>query len=260
MIKMIACDVDGTLVPQGVTTLPAETKDMIDRCHAAGILFVVASGREYPTLRRMFSAVADKVIFAANNGALAMAGGETLHKRAIPRQMAHDMMRSILDTPHCHVLATAQYTSYVPAGMPEYLYLMANGYGYTVTVAQDIFAIEDDILKISAWVDDKKPHEAAAIMNQKWKDTAPLLVAGDEWADFGLTGKEDALAHLMERYGVGPEELLVVGDNFNDEGMMRLAGTAYAMEDSDDYIKGLCAGTCRRVEDVVCPLLDEMEA
>ena len=47
MIKLIASDLDGTLLLNGAQDLPEEMFDLIPRLKKAGILFAAASGRQY---------------------------------------------------------------------------------------------------------------------------------------------------------------------------------------------------------------------
>ena len=67
-IKLIACDMDGTLLDER-SQVPPETFDLVRALDAAGIRFVAASGRRYDTLRAFFEPVADRMDFVASNGA-----------------------------------------------------------------------------------------------------------------------------------------------------------------------------------------------
>ena len=57
MIKLIASDLDGTLLLNGAQDLPEEMFDLIPRLKKAGILFAAASGRQYANMRRLFAPV-----------------------------------------------------------------------------------------------------------------------------------------------------------------------------------------------------------
>ena len=46
MIKLIACDMDGTLL-DSAKRLPAELPEVIAKLKEKGVLFCVASGRQY---------------------------------------------------------------------------------------------------------------------------------------------------------------------------------------------------------------------
>ena len=50
-IKLIACDLDGTLLHPGERELRSEAFELIDELHRRGIVFMPASGRQYASLR-----------------------------------------------------------------------------------------------------------------------------------------------------------------------------------------------------------------
>ena len=72
MIKLVASDLDGTLLLNGAQQLPEEIFPLIRELKKLGILFVAASGRQYPNMRRLFDSVADEMAFICENGALAV--------------------------------------------------------------------------------------------------------------------------------------------------------------------------------------------
>ena len=60
MIRLIASDVDGTLVPESASQINPEYYDIIRALHQKGITVVIASGRQYASIRRLFEPVADR--------------------------------------------------------------------------------------------------------------------------------------------------------------------------------------------------------
>ena len=66
-VRMIATDMDGTLL-NSQDQMPRDFFDILDQVHKLGILFVIASGRPYPTLAMQFESCMDKLVFMAENG------------------------------------------------------------------------------------------------------------------------------------------------------------------------------------------------
>lgn len=62
MIRLIASDLDGTLL-NSQRQLPKDFFSVIDRLNQLGVLFIAASGRSYPTLRRDFAPHSDELCF-----------------------------------------------------------------------------------------------------------------------------------------------------------------------------------------------------
>ncbi len=70
MIRLVASDIDGTLLPYGEREIPQEVFAQIDRLWDRGILFCPTSGRQYTSMRRLFAPAADKLPFVCENGAV----------------------------------------------------------------------------------------------------------------------------------------------------------------------------------------------
>ena len=54
MLKVIASDIDGTLLQNGKRELSFQIIEQIKQLKKMGILFAAASGRQYATLRNLF--------------------------------------------------------------------------------------------------------------------------------------------------------------------------------------------------------------
>ena len=64
MIKLVASDLDGTLLHNYQQTVPKEIYDTIKALHEKGIIFTAASGRQYANIRRLFAISLKMVPFA----------------------------------------------------------------------------------------------------------------------------------------------------------------------------------------------------
>ena len=69
MIKLVISDMDGTLL-DGEGNMPTQLFPVLDALHEQGILFAVASGRQYGNLRQLFAPVRERIAFICENGAL----------------------------------------------------------------------------------------------------------------------------------------------------------------------------------------------
>ena len=58
MIKLVASDLDGTLLLHKAQSLPEEIFSLIRQLEELGIMFVAASGRQYPNMTKLFAPVA----------------------------------------------------------------------------------------------------------------------------------------------------------------------------------------------------------
>lgn len=94
MIKLIASDIDGTLVKDSTPLLYDEMKQMIRELKQRGIYFVAASGRGYNSIRNLFQGVEDDIIYICSNGACIIYQGKILKCTPIPTE---HMKNIILD-------------------------------------------------------------------------------------------------------------------------------------------------------------------
>lgn len=60
-----------------------------------------------------------------------------------------------------------------------------------------------------------------------------MAVAGEKWLDFTAADKGKGVRALCRALGIGPEQVLAVGDNYNDVPMLELAGEPWIMEGAD---------------------------
>ena len=68
MIKLIASDVDGTLVKDGTLMINPEYMTVIHKLAEKGIIFVVCSGRQFASGRRLFAPIVNELYYISDGG------------------------------------------------------------------------------------------------------------------------------------------------------------------------------------------------
>ena len=72
-------DLDGTLLfADKAQSCRKKIFPLIRQLQEMGIIFVAASGRQYPNMRKLFAPVASEISYISENGALAVDHGEVL--------------------------------------------------------------------------------------------------------------------------------------------------------------------------------------
>ena len=71
-VKVIACDIDGTLLPYGASAISDEIFELIDQLTEKGIHFLIASGRGEESIRDLFAPVQNKIEYVCANGAIGL--------------------------------------------------------------------------------------------------------------------------------------------------------------------------------------------
>ena len=70
MIKLVASDIDGTLLTEEQTELNPKLYEIIRKLRQKNIYFVVASGRQLDSQKILFEPVADDISYISENGAI----------------------------------------------------------------------------------------------------------------------------------------------------------------------------------------------
>ncbi len=252
MIRLVASDIDGTLLPYGEREIPQEIFTEIDRLWDKGILFCPTSGRQYTSMRKLFAPAADKLPFVCENGAVVYGPGSpgpVLSRTVMEREKAVALCREIMDSPGLEVLISGADTSYLCPKYGEILPLMESK-GNNIVIVSRPEEVPEDIVKIAAFCP-AGTAEMEAALAPRWGRVFQAAVAGDEWLDFTLADKGTGLVGLCAGLGIGLDEVMAFGDNFNDVSMLSRVGRPYLMENAVPELKRQFPVRCRRVAEVL---------
>lgn len=256
MIRLIACDVDGTLLQGEDTAVSAVIFQEITRLRGKGILFCPASGRQYSSLRRLFAPVADELMYLCENGAVIYGAGQpgpVLGKTVMDRAKAVALARDIIAADECEVMISGADTSYLCPKQDDITVLIRDFVGNNVAVISDPEEVPEDIIKVSAYCRRGSAQEEHGPLS-RWSGQFRMAVAGVPWLDFTLADKGTGLRQMCAAVGISPEECMAFGDNFNDIPMLETAGTPYIMESADEALRRRFSRRCQRVEEVLAAL------
>ena len=78
MIKLIASDLDGTLLQNEAQELTPRAIELIRALTQKGVHFVAASGRQYANIRRLFAPLGFDIPYIAENGSMCVYKEETI--------------------------------------------------------------------------------------------------------------------------------------------------------------------------------------
>ena len=88
MIKLIASDLDGTLLHNGAQKLTPRAIELIHELTQKGVHFVAASGRQYDNERRLFSEIKDEISYIGENGSICIHQGKVISRGIIADDLA----------------------------------------------------------------------------------------------------------------------------------------------------------------------------
>ena len=246
MIRMIALDVDGTLLTsRGEFT--GETVRAIRAAREKGVKVVLSTGRSVPEavwLTRQ-AGCDDRAVCLGGAAVADMADGRHLRRWDIPDGLAASVLEVLRGQPlACMVFAgevnlldtysARFYRETYP--FPAYLdtvvetedissWLKANRQPLTKIHAEGAPELFPPLLEKLA----KLPGLA---LTSSGRDNFEVLAHGAD--------KGKALCLLGAEWGISPEEIAAVGDSDNDLAMLRAVGCPVAMGNAPDRVKAVC--------------------
>lgn len=226
MLRMIFCDVDGTLLPKNETAISNDTLAVLRRLLDRGITVVIATGRPYGQLKALFGPLFFRLVFLCMDGALVMHKNCVLYKKRLMKCKTKELI--------------ARYGGAAIYGR-EHIYCVGDTpvVGKRVHIPEEI---PEDYLKVELPTGSVTGlHESFRIAYQNER-TTELVAAG---ADKGAAARA-----IMQKFGVSPEQAIAFGDGENDIPLLCAVGHPYRMKHS------LCVGfgdlpTAESVESVL---------
>lgn len=258
MIKLIASDLDGTLLQNGAHDVSPVVFDQIRTLKKRGILFVAASGRQYLNLRRLFEPVKDDIAYIAENGSLCIYQEETLSKGIIEQNLANRILDEIAKHPHYNCIISGERVCYSTSKNPEFQNHMVNVLQNNMAFIDDPKTeIQEPILKI-ALCDYNGTDESFNILRNKFASEIKVVTSGNLWVDFicPTANKGSALLDLANHLHIDPKDCVAFGDQYNDVEMLKTAGTSYAMANGAPGIDRYATHVADSVENVLQGIID----
>jgi Cof subfamily protein (haloacid dehalogenase superfamily) len=242
-IRLVAIDLDGTLLNSRSEISPANRQALAEAA-AGGVQVVVVTGRRSHSARKFVEAIPCPTTLISSNGALVTSpAGEVVCRNFLPREIA----RRVLEI-------TREFRPYAAAiyhqpGRGQVLLeetaVPAGPLGWYLTNSPDCFqqvsdlesALTADPIQILFGGPPATIEPADALLRASPVGAAVHLT----WTKYLLRGislldvmnagctKGAALAHWAERQGITADEVMAIGDNFNDFEMLQFAGLPVVM-------------------------------
>jgi Cof subfamily protein (haloacid dehalogenase superfamily) len=261
-IRLLVLDIDGTIAGQSNQVTPA-VRQAIAAAQAQGIEVAIATGRMYRSAVRFHQAVGSRLPLMAYQGAWIQDPRTQVCHRHVPldRRYALALLTALADLEDRQDLSIHLYIEdalHVRSVLPE-----TEDYAQRSEVSPcavgDLaqFLTEQpqrQTTKLLALSPD--PDKTAAVLAQiRQQYSAAELYLTQSVSTFfeathPLANKGAAVQFLAEELmGLAPQQVMTVGDNFNDVEMLRYAGTSVAMGDAPAAVQAAADWVAPSVED-----------
>lgn len=261
MIKLIASDLDGTLLQNGAQELTPRAIKLVHSLTQKGIHFVAASGRQYDNERRIFDKIKDEISYIAENGSLCIHNGKVISRGIIPDPLARRILEELKKQPGFEIVVSKEDACYIEDNHPQFVNHIVNVMHNTTKIVRDVREVEGPILKIA--IANMTSQDLRTYLNhlqEMFASEIKVVTSGHVWIDFIVPdcNKGTALRQLMELFGAAPSECIAFGDQYNDVEMLELTGTSYAMSNAAPGIARHASFVTDSVEDVLEEILSSM--
>lgn len=257
--KIVASDIDGTLLPFGQMSLDPKLYEVIRKLREKDVLFVPASGRTIQSLFELFEPVRDAgIAYLSENGSVVWLGETPIAVTPIPKDVLEEITLDIYETP----------------GMEAYLNSATHGYIYpndmelgkflkerfpTNKLVSSLEEIDETPVKLTAYIEkeeDTDDYFKNAL--EKYRDELNVMKAGPDVVDFNVANKGYGLKILADYFNLKPEDIYAFGDNYNDVPMLKFAGNSYIMRTDDPELLNSAKYVCDDVVSVLEELYESL--
>ena len=249
MIKLIGIDVDGTLLDSG-GRFPQANRDAIHAAVEAGVHVALVTGRSYPFARPVADGLPANLTLIVSNGAVERGmDGSTRARRLLDKNVA----RTVLDANAGHRAATALVFDRDVHGQivfetMDWSHPGRKGYwARNKSLIARRVPLEDALTEDPIQVMFNGSFLAMRALADEIRAQAhAVTVSLTEYVDrdFSLVDitspaatKGHALESCARALGLAREQVMAIGDNFNDLEMLEYAGTPVVMGNAVEPLK-----------------------
>lgn len=244
--RLIAVDLDGTLVPQS-GGVPAGVPEAIARVQSHGAIVAAATGRSLSTTGYVARAAGMHEYAVVSNGAMTVRVDpeEVVDVQTFDPTAIVDELTALLP----HTTIAVERTDGVFLTLRHFI-----DRGVSLDIREVTYEqlVAEPVVRVVVRSDDHVDTGLEGLVQHLDMHSIAFGVTDVAWLDFGIKGvtKATGLQTLCARLGIDASDVLAIGDSVNDLEMLQWAGTSIAMGsarpmilDVADYVTGPEPGT-----------------
>ncbi|MBZ9686644.1 Cof-type HAD-IIB family hydrolase [Clostridium estertheticum] len=238
--KLVAVDMDGTLLtPQ--LEISEETVETINRVIEKSVIFTLSTGRMYLAAIPFANMLNLDVPIITCNGALTKCSrtGKVYDIKKIDKKLSSKVIK------YCEEAGIS-----VSIYMEDDIYIQKNSENLDIHMQIDLAKpqivvdfdslLDGSIIKIMFNSSDKyKLEQHTRKLYELYKEQLNFYFSLPHFVEIvhKEANKRNALENLARKFNIKREEIIAMGDNFNDKDMIEYAGLGVAMGNAPDYLK-----------------------
>jgi Cof subfamily protein (haloacid dehalogenase superfamily) len=239
-IRMIAIDLDGTLL-NGSKQVSPQTVTGLAQARAAGIKIVIASARPPRSVRYVYKLLELDTLQINYNGALIWdePKQQAIDHLPLSGDLARAMVRMAREK-YPQTLVTCELLDRWLTDRAEQTFTTETGklFKPDLIAPLDTFLC-NPVTKLMLLAEPAVIRELETMLIERFKDQAVILRIDEDLIQImdRRVSKAAALKKLAKQYGISAAQIMAIGDAPNDVGMLKLAGTAVAMDNAHPLVK-----------------------
>ncbi|MFC0234069.1 Cof-type HAD-IIB family hydrolase [Vagococcus entomophilus] len=262
MIGLIASDMDGTLLDEHMS-ISKENAAAVKRALSMGIHFMVATGRGATEALPALEEVGIKCPMITGNGAQAYdAEGQTLFTFSIEKENVQQIIQILKENQLYFEIATNKgvYSDNQPQRVENAATMIASrtpGLSYKMAVALSaahldllhiiyikdyLDLLEDPTIEVLKFIvfNEEGQKVLQPIASQISKLDNIFVTSSyptNIEINHAMAQKGIAVKKMAEKYDIPLDQVMTIGDNFNDISMLQIAGVSFAMANAEPEVK-----------------------
>lgn len=239
--KMVVIDIDDTLINDDGEITPA-TAQALEQAAARGVIVTLATGRMYASARKIASQIQlnAPIITYQGSWVKTLLDGEVLYERSVPASVAQ-MLFDYADEHDLHIQAYHNdilYTRWDNERVKSYAEMSNIPY----TVEPDFKRLlEFPLTKILFYEEPEKCDRIAEELRPRIGSEVHVTKSKPYFLEFlhkeGTKGH--AVEYLAEHFDIPINQVIAIGDSWNDKEMLETAGLGVAMGNAIEPLKQL---------------------
>lgn len=242
MIKLVAIDIDGTLVDYNQSEISPVVKEAIRRARDLGTEVVLISGRNYNSMKKfVYELDLHGFALTINGGVVVETDGERIVEESVIPSALAEQIYEILNkgqTPHIVFSGLALFVEPKYADHETVKYLMKEKDNVFMLEDMKEFIEKNRVNKIMAMTQNDKIAQIVDAIEPISQGVVNMERGLDNHVDIypSTTNKGASLTYVAKQRGIRKEEVMAIGDAETDISMLVEAGVGVAMGNSLDTV------------------------
>lgn len=239
MVKMIAIDLDGTLLDDDKNYDKERFHTLAARLKEKGVRLVIATGNQHVKAKEFFEGLTEDLIFVTDNGSTIHIGEELFYSNTLDKKDFQTFLDQLPDSLMDRMVISTHGYGILSEGPHSEPFMRAANLHYpNQKQVSDLRSIDVPIIKITL-----KFEEDEEVDEKQIESTLP-----DNWSmtssGFGFydiiskdISKLTGIQKLQEKFNIDTEDIMAFGDSNNDLELLEALPNSYAMSNGTDKVK-----------------------